>query len=676
MSDQSQEEAGRRTARGAGAGLRRRLARLYALALGLVVLLVLGADQVARSVAGETEREVRRVHVATRQPVLSLKVVTLVERLAETGDRWERQRLHAEARAALDLLMKSHEELDRTATSTAIRAIHSGPRGLSAKIAEFAALANAVWAQADRAVDREHAMGLRNFATSRLLPMQERAARQTELDVRAALDRLVLVQRGLFAGIVLLLLVEWLVLFRPHAHRLARQGEELALRLGQLQEAARRDPLTGLPNRRFLGEFLEALWPKAVAAGHRVAALHVDLDRFKHVNDLDGHAAGDAVLRRVGEILSRETRRGDLVARVGGDEFVIVLPEAPPAEGLAALSERVLARIGEPITLGAMRVRIGASIGHAEAEPGRSTPEALLLDADFALHAAKRAGRGRHLAYSPEMRLAETQREILREDLLRALEEDQFLVEYQPQVDLVRGSVAGFEALLRWNHPSRGRLTPPAFLGVAEESGLIDRIGRAAIGQALDAHAAWRREGLVLPRLGLNLSAAQIRDAGFVEWLRWEVDRREIPPETVALELLETVLVGQGDDAVVRHVQALAGEGFHIDLDDFGTGHASIVNLLRFKVHRIKIDRSFVSGIDRSPAQQRLTGAMLSMAQAIGIAALAEGLETEAEAATLRGLGCAQAQGYLISRPLSAPAARHWLAERSAAPGRLAAAPN
>ncbi|HEU0223496.1 MAG TPA: EAL domain-containing protein [Paracoccaceae bacterium] len=647
--------------------MRRRLIRHSALALGLIALLVMGADWLTRAVSRETDQVLRTVYLSTRQTMLSQRVAALVQELASTEERWRRERIHADARAALDLMLRTHAELSRAggsgeASSEAPHVVLMGPSGLDAKTRNFAELAQRALARPDRSVDSALDDELLHQATSRLLPIQERAARQAELDARAARRRMRQTERALFGAILLLILAEWLALFRPQAARMARQSGELGRRLAQLRHGALHDPLTGLPNRRYLGEFLQEHWPGAAQDGRSIAVAHVDLDRFKAVNDLEGHGAGDAVLRRVAEILRAETRASDLVARVGGDEFVIVLPDLRREADLTVMAERIIGRLAEPIPVGMGRAEIGASIGIAISEPGRNTPEGLLTDADFALNTSKRAGRGRLVHFTAAMREAKLARDRLRDDLRHAVEEGRIIALYQPQIDLRTDALAGFEALLRWDHPEFGMLPPGRFIEIAEDAGLIDHIGQCVIAQALDALAGWTRAGLEVPRVSLNLSSKEIRDPRFIDWLKWQVDQRDLAPERVTLELVETVLVERDDDCVIRNVQALAEHGFGIDLDDFGTGLASMANLLRLKVDRIKIDPRFVQGLRGDPTLARLASTMVAMAHNLGLEVLAEGVEDPAEAEAMRALGCDFAQGYAIARPMDWEAASRWLA--------------
>jgi EAL domain-containing protein (putative c-di-GMP-specific phosphodiesterase class I) len=264
--------------------------------------------------------------------------------------------------------------------------------------------------------------------------------------------------------------------------------------------------------------------------------------------------------------------------------------------------------------------------------------------------------------FREDLRLEVERRETLFAELVQGLDRGEVIAYFQPQVELASGAFVGFEALVRWQHPVHGLLEPEAFLDFAEQSDLTERIGELVLTRTLEALHAWDAAGLAVARVGVNFALAQLCDPRLVEKIKWETERLGIDPGRIAIEVLETVLIKTDTDIVVRNLRGLASAGFHVELDDFGTGHASISNLRRFMVNRIKIDRSFIAGIEASEEQQTLTASMIAMAQALGIGTLAEGVETEAARATLARLGCDSFQGYLVARPMSLSASLVWLA--------------
>jgi EAL domain-containing protein (putative c-di-GMP-specific phosphodiesterase class I) len=263
--------------------------------------------------------------------------------------------------------------------------------------------------------------------------------------------------------------------------------------------------------------------------------------------------------------------------------------------------------------------------------------------------------------FRESLRTEAEQREILFAELLGGLERGELVPFFQPQIDIASGAFTGFEALVRWMHPRRGLLPPAAFLDFAEAADLTERIGEVVLDRSLQALMAWDAAGFHVPKVGVNFALAQLRDPRLIEKIKWEVERQDIDPGRLAIEVLETVLIKSDTDLVVRNLRGLASAGFEIELDDFGTGHASIQNLRRFMVNRIKIDRSFIFGIEASEEQQTLTASMIAMARALGIHTLAEGVETAEARAVLRDLGCDQLQGYLIAKPMSFDDTFGWL---------------
>lgn len=461
-----------------------------------------------------------------------------------------------------------------------------------------------------------------------------------------------------------LLALGWLAWLRPRISRILADSRQRRLALEEAARRSRIDALTGLPNRLGLQEYLNQLWAGADDGARSVAICHLDLTGLKSVNDRSGFHVGDRVLVRVAELLRHETRGDDFVARVGGDAFVVVLADVLSREIGESVARRILQRLRDPIHLGEERVQLDASIGWTLARCGEDDPAAALAAADMALNAVRR-GPGRGIAeYTAELRAQSVARARLRDELSQALAEDRFEPFFQPQIELISGAVTGFEVLMRWIHPARGPVAPGAFMEVAEENGLIVPIGRRVIVRALEALRGWRAAGLGGFEIGLNLSAAELADRRFVDWLKWEVEMRDLPPELIRIELLETVLIHQADDALAANMAALAAHGFGVDLDDFGTGRSSLSNLLFLSVDRLKIDRSFIRNIDATPRQQQMVGAMVAMARGLGLEVLAEGVERAEEAEVVRRLGCRYGQGFWFGHPMPAAELPGWLAAR------------
>ncbi|MDT7571506.1 MAG: hypothetical protein QOE05_1680 [Actinomycetota bacterium] len=432
----------------------------------------------------------------------------------------------------------------------------------------------------------------------------------------------------------------------------------------RLARLALADSLTGLPNRAALTQFLE----DRLEAETTVAVLFLDLDRFKVVNDSLGHSAGDDLLRSVAGRLSSTCRDGDLVARLGGDEFVLVATRLDEVAAVA-LADRVKEVLAAPVTVAGHELVITASIGIVVSNADRSDDdaEALLRDADISMYRAKAQGRGRAVVWSDDFGSAVVHRFGLEAELRMALERDELVVHYQPQVELRTGRIAGVEALVRWEHPSRGLLAPGEFLHVAEDSGLVVELGRRVLTTAIAQVAAWRR----LPgaeRLGLsvNFSAQELLR---VERLGETLDALAssgLDPDVLTVEVLESVLFDE-EGAIRNVLTEYARAGIGLALDDFGTGSASLTGLRDVPVGALKIDRGFVAGIGSSPPDEAIVRAIRSLTDDLGLECVAEGLEEEQQRTWLTGAGVEYAQGYLLHRPL--PPAAVELLLRAGSPG-------
>jgi diguanylate cyclase (GGDEF)-like protein len=412
----------------------------------------------------------------------------------------------------------------------------------------------------------------------------------------------------------------------------------------RLAHMARHDALTGLPNRLLFSEHMQSVFGR-VRRDKGTALLYVDLDRFKSVNDMLGHAAGDSVLREVTRRIRGCTRDEDMIVRFGGDEFAVVQELGNQPKDATALARRLIDTLSQPYDIDGQEVIIGTSIGIAMSADASDTAEALLKCADLALHRAKSDGRGTFRFFEDDMDAAMQARRALELDLRRALAEDQFRLNYQPLVQI--GGVAGFEALLRWHHPQRGVVSPATFIPVAEEIGLIGAIGAWVLMRACRDAAGW--PGAL--KVAVNLSPAQFRSRPLLEDAGDALVRSGLPANRLELEITESVLL-QDDDAILQTLQTLRRQGIRIAMDDFGTGYSSLSYLRRFPFDKIKIDQSFVKGIESSEECRTIVRAIVGLGRSLGMAVNAEGVETQEQLAALRAEGCAEIQGYLFSRPV------------------------
>jgi len=435
----------------------------------------------------------------------------------------------------------------------------------------------------------------------------------------------------------------------------------------QTEEAIRAlayyDPLTGLPNRLLaldrLGEAIE----RARRNRQMLAVMLVDLDRFKLVNDSLGLRTGDALLRAVAERLRATLRRSDTVARPGGDEFLLVIHAITGAEAAARVARKVLEALRPPFRLNGEELSITACVGIALWPHDGADPESLVENADTALARAKEQGRGQFCFYTTDMNAAAFERLMLESRLRRALEQSEFVVYYQPQVDLARGEVVGVEALLRWFHPEHGMVSPAEFVPLAEETGLIVPIGAWVLESACAQVRRWQESLAPELRLSVNLSARQFQDPELVRRVAEATARLTFPRRLLELEITESAVMRDVEGAISR-IHELRALGVGLALDDFGTGHSSLGYLQRFPIQALKIDRAFIRDIVQDARSAALVRAIVELARTLELRVVAEGVETREQALLLRSFGCHEIQGFLFSRPLPAAELGALLASR------------
>ncbi|MGR9276419.1 putative bifunctional diguanylate cyclase/phosphodiesterase [Rhizobium leguminosarum] len=435
---------------------------------------------------------------------------------------------------------------------------------------------------------------------------------------------------------------------------LARQkvvAEARALALeesnARIEHVADHDYLTGLPNRRLLDKRLAEL--PADKSITTLAVLHLDLDQFKQINDSHGHAAGDAVLRAAALRITAAIPANGMVARVGGDEFVIVLVNFTDLTELRLITEDVQRRLRKKIRFGQEMLQSGASIGVSWSGDRRARN--LLAESDLALYQAKKLGRNRVEFFTRQLQEDLRSKRRLAEELKLGLERGEILPYYQVLLDARTREVIGFEALARWKHPEKGVLAPGVFLKIADEHGLAAEIDAAILKSALEDRLFWLLRGLAVPRIAVNISASRLADPALLDKLR----KLDIPPGVIVFELVETIFLDDSDEKLLDHIGDIKQMGIDIEIDDFGSGHASLIGLVKLRPKRLKIDRQLVTEVVSSAEQRRVVGSIVEIAKALDVEVIAEGIETEAHAVVLAQLGCDGLQGYAFGYP--APAA-------------------
>jgi diguanylate cyclase (GGDEF)-like protein/PAS domain S-box-containing protein len=414
------------------------------------------------------------------------------------------------------------------------------------------------------------------------------------------------------------------------------------------------DFLTGLPNRFAIQKRLDATLAHAAVHHQPVALLYLDLDKFKLVNDTLGHGVGDKLLVSVAERLCACFRLTDLVGRQGGDEFIVVMAPGSRPEDAILASARILEALGKPHTINGNDVRTGCSIGIAMYPEHANTADILMLHADVALQSVKAAGRNGGRMYSPELMADTLERQLMEKALRHTVEEKGFSLVYQPKVRLEDDTVCGCEALLRWHHPDWGWVPPTKFIPCAEACGLIDALGKWVLAEAIRQAQAWQKAGIDFGHIAINISAQELRHPGFIDHVRAELEASGIDPDTLQLELTESVLMHDVDDAgkVLGELKQL---GLSVAIDDFGTGYSSLSYLNDLPIDVLKIDRSFIHGIHLADTrQQALLHAILSLAASLSLRVVVEGIETIEEKHYLHKNGCDIGQGYYFSEPLEA----------------------
>ncbi|TIM04838.1 EAL domain-containing protein [Mesorhizobium sp.] len=506
-----------------------------------------------------------------------------------------------------------------------------------------------------------------NAALSGYAALGQRISAQAD----ARSESLLALHRTLFYSTLGVIVLVALFIFRPMSNTILRKTRELIDTRNSMAFIAVHDGLTGLHNRTFLTDHFDTLIKGAQRRRERLAAVHLDLDRFKQINDTLGHAAGDYVLVVTAQRMRDSCRASDLCVRLGSDEFVMILNGAGGTEDINTVAGRVLSQINEPIVYRGATILPGASAGVAVYPVDADNAQDLLVHADLALHAAKKQGGGSLSFFSEALRHELDYRKRLEHDIRIAIAEKTFQVYFQPQVSLSNGTIGGIEALVRWRHAERGMIAPGEFIPIAEKCGLMPSIGRIVIAKAIGEAAEWNRAGIAFGRLAVNVSGSELREADFAAFLFGALEKAGLPPQKLSLEIVESVILDDEKTGIAAKLRHIRAAGVHLELDDFGTGYASLSHVNPNEIDRLKIDRRFVQNINENGDNTKIVRAITELARGLGISIVAEGAETEAELDSLMAIGCDQVQGYSIAFPMPQDQVREWLVARAPKRARL-----
>ena len=458
------------------------------------------------------------------------------------------------------------------------------------------------------------------------------------------------------AGGSLLLLFVILQLYRLSrelAQSRQRAVEEQMAHAQQVEYLAFHDGLTGLPNRSLFSKLLAQSISNAKRYNHKLAVLFLDLDRFKQINDTLGHDAGDELLKEVANRLRSCLRESDTVARLGGDEFVAILPELQEEGYSASVAKKILAVVAEPFMLAGQEYRVTVSVGISTFPQDGEDEQTLTKTADIAMYQAKQEGKNNFQFYSDKLNANSLERLALESGLRHALDNNEFELHYQAKRDSRNGQITGMEALLRWNHKDLGTVAPMKFIPVAEESGLIISIGRWVLQTACAQNVAWQKQGLPRLSISVNMTARQFFDDNLLRDLAKILKETKMDPSLLELEITESLLM-RDIEKTLHILNELKNMGVLIAIDDFGTGYSSLTTLQQFPLNTIKIDRSFIKNVAKSPGDKALTEAIIAMGRALSLTVVAQGVETKAQADFLRKKSCDEFQGFYFYKPVPA----------------------
>ena len=651
----------------------------YLIGIALLTALLIGGHAANLQKLRMGVLDAETINVSGRQRMLSQRMALLSTSLHATGDTEKYGDL---LREALATFRSSHLDLlERSEIVPAANALYrvGSEEGLDAHVQIFSASVEQFLTLPRDHPDSEQVLArIEDMAIYPLLAELNSVVGAFEGDARARYTIIERIQTVTFALSIIILLIEGLLIFWPaqisvnqalrrvedKSYLLKERNIQLQALSEKMEHSAFHDQLTGLANRKKLYLDLERRLSDRRINASELCVMHIDLDRFKEINDTLGHFVGDAVLQRAAEAMQSILRKDDLVARVGGDEFVVVAMVSEERSGASAqqIAEKLIARIKTPTVIAGNTCTVGASIGYVFAEGSEDHPEHLIADADIALYEAKRAGKGVAIRFKREMRSGIERRHLLTQDLDRAIDLGEFVPFFQPKVALSDGRLLGFEVLARWEHPIRGTLPPSDFIDLAEETGKLAVIELQIILKSVDALVAMRHEGLNVPTLALNASGSSLRRTGYAADLKKALAMRHLSNRDIVIEIVETTLIKDAEDKALNTLRSLSADGFGIEIDDFGTGYASLSMLSTLKLSGLKIDRSLIADLE-NPRSCQVIEAVIGLGKSMGLHILAEGVEHANQFAALKRFGCDAIQGFAIGQPMSFNDAILWVEE-------------
>ncbi|MDJ0612438.1 MAG: EAL domain-containing protein [Rhizobiaceae bacterium] len=655
----------------------KKLWRRYLVGLLLLLMMLLCGHGLHITIINSGANDAEIIDLSGRQRMLSQRISGLVLILSETP---KQPLVAASLREAVTQFETAHDKLLIFAKDipTVAEIYAEGSNiGLDKRSREFI---DNVYAFLENIGNQGNTsfsvLQIQNAAFSSLLSQLDDAVKAFASDANARIGTLHDYQTFALVLAISLLVAEALLIFWPahnsvvtsldtaeeKAKQLSEQNSELTSLSQQLDHAANHDHLTGLANRKKLSSELARMLKERRENNTHLCVMHIDLDRFKEINDSLGHPVGDEVIRKTAENMKARVRKTDLVARVGGDEFVIVLniDESHPVQAAHRIAEAIITRVKQPMVIDGNTCSIGASIGYIFASGANDNGDDLMANADIALYAAKNAGRGRAVFFHEKMRRDVEFRHTLGQDLQHAVADQEFFPFFQPKVSMKDGSLQGLEVLTRWQHPNRGILAPEEFLELAQETGIVEEIDQQAICKGLDALVKLRNDGWEVPSISINASGASLQSATFVYDLFAKVEKRGLKPSDVTVEVLETTLIANTDEATHATLRTLSEQGFKVEIDDFGTGYASLSTLANLKLSGLKIDQGLIENL-HEPRSKVVVDTIIQLSQKMGLEVTAEGIETREQYTSLKATGCDYAQGFGIGMPMSIEDTKKWL---------------